>query len=150
MTHKRALSDDQISPSKRQLQTISLNPGEFANPPTINDNYIYIVTEEQSGPYLETDQTFREAYATLEDANRMCLIRQKHSDEEDWDNEYDRYGCRQSSAEDGEGNVLKVEVERILVKPPGSVPEDELYSDPEDSHTDTIALGRKDSGHHEN
>lgn len=133
MARKRALSNGQVPPSKRQLQTTSLDPERFANPPTTNDTYIYIVTEEQSGPYLETEQTFREAYATLEDTNRMCLIRQKNSDEVDFDDEYDSHGCHHSSAEDGERNVLKVEVERVLVRPSGSVPVDELYSDLENN-----------------
>ncbi|KAL9040288.1 MAG: hypothetical protein Q9214_004548 [Letrouitia sp. 1 TL-2023] len=132
MAHKRALSNSPVPASKR------LVPGKFANPPTINDKEIYIVTEESSGPYLETVKNFREAYATLEDANRMLQIRQKQSDEENWVNEYDTHGCCHSNAEDGEGNVLKIEVERVFVNPPGSVPEVESSSDSENSHTDTI------------
>ncbi|KAL9607351.1 MAG: hypothetical protein Q9167_007731, partial [Letrouitia subvulpina] len=134
-------------------QTISPTPGECISLPTINDNYVYIVVEEMSGPYLETEQTFREAYATLEDANRMVLIRQKQSDEEDWDNEYDKYGCCKSIAVDDEGDALKIEVERLLVRPPGSVPKPILSrkgsSESEKSHIDNIIRGKESSGYHE-
>lgn len=147
MTHKRNASNGEAPPAKRPEPT-SAKPEEFASQPKIRDQYVYIVTEELCGPHLETEQTISEAYATLEDANRRVLVRQKELDPEDWDNQYDTFGCCQSKSKDiFEGESWNIAVRRYLLNPPGSVPSsassEEASPEPKTPLADIATSGEK-------
>lgn len=63
----------------------------------------------------------------MEDANRSLHWRQKGAEEyegswNDGGGTYDDHGFFKASAEDNEWNALVLYIQRLLVKPPGSVP----------------------------
>ncbi|KAL8951065.1 MAG: hypothetical protein Q9222_002937 [Ikaeria aurantiellina] len=121
MSTKRKLSVDQTAAPKRQERH---KPELEKTPDTANpaEQYVYIVTETMYGPYMETAEELFEIYATLKDANRRVQTRQEEHDLEDWDEEYDKFGCLQVKGEDDERDGTRFEVRRALVRPPGSVP----------------------------
>ncbi|KAI4123455.1 MAG: hypothetical protein LQ338_005252 [Usnochroma carphineum] len=156
MAHKRNLSNGE-APHKRRLQSTASEPGQLANPPILKDQYVYIAIEEMSGPHLETEETFRRAYATLEDANRSLLWRQREAEDWDglWEDEgesYDSQGCFNATAEDDEGDELRLYIQRLLVKPPGSVPPlpmtQDASSPSEDPRTDNLTTTGKSQRDH--
>ncbi|KAL8654714.1 MAG: hypothetical protein Q9210_001332 [Variospora velana] len=126
-SHKRWISNSEAPKTRFQPQNTPSGTGRFADPSTVNGQYVYIAVKEQFGAYMETEQTFHEVYATLEDANHVLLWRQKEAAdyEELWEDQgvsYDSHGCLNARAEDDEGNGLTLRIERLLVNPPGTVP----------------------------
>ncbi|KAL8791856.1 MAG: hypothetical protein Q9195_005518 [Heterodermia aff. obscurata] len=149
MSHKRKISHGESPPSKRPDQAVS----KFTDPPAIPKRFVYLATEEEYGPYIDTEQHVFEIYATVEDANNRLLARQIEDtpfDLKDWQTTYDEYGCLYSVAEDLDSNGFQLKVRRLEVKPPGSAPavpvvlnrnpdenpDDEEYEDEEEEEDD--------------
>lgn len=86
---------------------------------------------------MDPERDVLEAYATLRDANWGLKLLQKVDDvEEGWEESIDEDGCMCYSAEDLEGDVVELRVERVAMKPAGTVEEPELSEDDEEDEED--------------
>lgn len=129
--HKRAHSDSaELPPTK--VPKFVLKTKAYLAP-----SHIYVVTTEQTGPYLDTETKTIGAYATYKDAERKALALKKESDEENF--ETSRYGEHTIfSAEDGEGDRYEIRIEPMELRPPGSEedPNDEEEEEEEEEDED--------------
>lgn len=124
MSHKRNLSHSETPLPKRQDQKPSSPAQPINSPPatrTPATQYVYLAAEEKYGESVETTQQL-EVFATLEDANRRLRTLKQSSNHEQWHEAYDDDGCLHSSAEDSTGRGIDLDVRKMLVQPPGSVP----------------------------
>ena len=133
MSHKRGLSDGEASAAKRQSQAAP-RPEQPTNPPETAKQYVYLALEVVYGAYRQPFQEVFEIYATVEDANQRLLNRLDEAvndfeleglDEDELDPSYDKYGCLCADAQNEEDDRMGhlFEVRRLLVRPPGSVPD---------------------------
>ena len=128
MSHKRHVSGNESPPAKR-LQKAASKSAISSKVPKPAEQYVYLAVEEEYGEYQETEQHVFEIFASKEDANRRLEVRRTgpesvcmHFDEENWEIEYDKYGCFHAKAEDSEGSGNRFDVRRMKVQPKGSVP----------------------------
>ena len=136
-THKRALSDTADFPTSKKPD-VAPEPKAYSAP-----LHVFIVTTEQTGPYLETETHTIGAYATYQDAIWKAKALQIESDEENFDTTYEHERERIIfGAEDGEGDRYEISIEKMELRPPGSeedpgpVGEEEEESEEEDDGSD--------------
>lgn len=113
LTYKRAHSIiTDLSPSKK--------PNRIPKPSTYPaPSHIFIVTTEQTGPYLDTETKTIGAYASSQDAMWKAQALQIVSNEEDF--ETSQEGERTIfAAEDGEGDRYEIWIDRLELRAPGS------------------------------
>ncbi|KAL8868191.1 MAG: hypothetical protein Q9174_005150, partial [Haloplaca sp. 1 TL-2023] len=120
-SRKRSLDGEEDRSAKRQHQAPA-HPGRIANAPTLDDQYVYIATAEEYGPYMETTQMVYEVYACKEDATQRLEIWQVEQQREEWKTTFDQDRCVNAVSEDDEGDGCRFSVQRMLVRPAGSAP----------------------------
>ena len=131
MSYKSHASSSEDSPAKgpEKAASKSANSTEILKP---TEQYVYLAIEEERYAYEPTTEHFFELFASKEDANRRLEVRRTvrrtepdamcmHYNDEDWDIEYDEYGCFHAVVAD-QGDVYRFLVWRIKVHPEGSVP----------------------------
>ncbi|KAL8766854.1 MAG: hypothetical protein Q9209_006512 [Squamulea sp. 1 TL-2023] len=131
MAHSGTLSKGESIPRTRQTARRGAF-SQYANPmPRDNpsDRFVYVATEEYSTYNNRRERRLFEIYAAKEDANRRLNDRRESYDLEDWVEHTDRGGCWHAFKEDEKKDRVTFHVERVLVKPPGSVVEDKSSSD---------------------
>jgi hypothetical protein len=113
----------------------------------LDPSHIYVVTTEQTGPYLDTETKTIGAYATYEDAERKALALQRISDEEKFETFRDD-GCTVVSAEDDESDRYEIRIEPMELRPPGSeeTPDDEEGEEGEEEEDEDKGEDESDEG----
>lgn len=97
--------------------------------PGIPKQYVYLATETEHYKYTDEEHVF-EIYTSLEDANRRLIARTSdpesdisiYENQDEWSRGYDEHGCFHAEVENGGGDGFEFRVQRMEVKPPGSVP----------------------------
>ena len=137
MSHKRHPSSTNDPPAKRPRKAASKSAisTKILKP---TEQYVYLAVEEEYGAYQETQQHVFELFASKEDANRRLEVRRtgpicEHFNDDDWEIEYDKYGCFHAKAEDQEGSGNRFDVRRMKVQPEGSVPTVAVAKEQEDA-----------------
>ena len=142
-------------PHKRAHSTITDLPSKKPNRIPKAETYlaplhIFIVTTEQTGPYLDTETKTIGAYASHQDAIWKAQALQIASDEEDF--ETSQEGERTIiGAEDPEGDRYEIWIDRMELRAPGSeekpasVAEAEESEDVEDEKEETNNAEQRES-----
>ncbi|KAL8789429.1 MAG: hypothetical protein Q9213_001186 [Squamulea squamosa] len=155
MSHSGSLSKGE--PISRTRQTARRRAfTQYANPmPRDNssDRFVYVATEEYSTYDNRRERRLFEIYAAKEDVNRRLKNRRESYDPKGWVEHTDRGGCWHAFKEDEKQDRVTSHLERVLVKPPGSVTEDKSSSgdgeegngdsDSDDSGSATVPSDKK-------
>ena len=138
--HKRGHSKTaELPPRKRpqQLPPFTAEGSGHIHIPSYK--FIYVVTTEEDDPYKDIERRTIAAYLSLQDANwRAMHLTREDSDDDEWDENYDRDGCTEFVREDLEGSRLVINVERVALYDAGSEqePEEIICSDDEEQEED--------------
>ena len=119
-SHKRTHSKTAELPASKKLDHHVPTPRPYPAP----GSHVFIVTTEQTGPYLETETHTIGTYASYQDALWKAKVLENESDEADFKLTVD--GERTVFwAEDDEGDRYEITVERHELLPAGSEHEPE-------------------------
>ena len=134
--NKRAHSNLEELPSPKRAQqappTVEA-PGSL-DVPCAKD--IYIVSTDESNPYIKTKHSTMGAYISFQDANWRAMHSQDAEDYEEWTEYYDKLGCAHFLTGDAEGARFAINVERVALWDPGSEQEPEEQISSEDAEDD--------------
>ena len=133
-SHKRQLSNGEQSRAKKaevgderstKSDTPTKHEADAEREDEVDDGFVYIINIEQCDGYSERTFGVIGACYTAKDAANMA--RQTANEYSlGWHETIDSYGCLTIAGEDDEGGDHKIEVQRLGVKPKGSVPETTL------------------------
>ncbi len=129
----------ELPPPKRPQQLPPSTAGGSGRIHIPSYEFIYVVTTEEDDPDQDFERRTIGAYLSLQDANwRAIHLTREDSDDDEWDESYDRDGCAEFVREDLEGSTLVIKVERVALYDPGSEqkPEEILSLEDEENEGD--------------